>query len=312
MPSKAAMTMNERIWNASVPTIPGTYREPTISEACLIGVESWIRCRDKHLRNLLGSVRGRLPPRPEDEGSVKQPPVDDPTPPDSGGAQSSLAGIPLPSTLVAASSTSIDMSGAKTPVIPTRPRSRGPPLGNATVGESPQTPLPKRTRATVHQMDDLNMSATIAEVTEVCEEPQLDRKTLASSDHACSTWFLCRHGARMVPLQHLQENGVYDKLDLPQGIKPTTARPKRDSLSEATNRSSVDRRTSTVRHQSPPRCVNYWRWHCRWGWPWLSGIALKLSSRHPSSKRATYGSHPRWKLQWNLDGDGVCSRPCRV
>ena len=68
------------------------------------------------------------------------------------------------------------------------------------------------------------MVAAIAEVTEVFEGPQVDWKTVASSDHAGSTWFMRRHGARMVRLQHLQAHGVYEELSLPQGIKPLSLR----------------------------------------------------------------------------------------
>ena len=58
-----------------------------------------------------GAAQGRSPLRPEDESSAKQPPVDDPTPPDPGGAQSSPAGIPFLSTPVATSSSAFDTSG---------------------------------------------------------------------------------------------------------------------------------------------------------------------------------------------------------
>ena len=44
-PPKAAVTMNEPIWNAPLPTIPSAYREPT-SETCRSGVESRIRRHD--------------------------------------------------------------------------------------------------------------------------------------------------------------------------------------------------------------------------------------------------------------------------
>ena len=97
--------------------------------------------------NPAGAVRGRSPPRPEDESFANQPRTEDPTPPDPGGAQASLAGIPPPSTPFATSSSAVDVAAAKTPVRPTTTRSQGPPLGNATIGEPPQTPLRKRTRA---------------------------------------------------------------------------------------------------------------------------------------------------------------------
>ena len=68
------------------------------------------------------------------------------------------------------------------------------------------------------------MVAGIAEVTGICEEPQLDRKTVASSDHAGSTWFTRRHGARMVHVQHLQEHRVHEELDLLPRVKPLSVR----------------------------------------------------------------------------------------
>ena len=68
------------------------------------------------------------------------------------------------------------------------------------------------------------MVAGIADVTEVCEEPQLDWKTVASSDHVGSMWFMRHRGARMVHVQHLQEHRVYDELDLPPRVKPLAVR----------------------------------------------------------------------------------------
>ena len=67
--------------------------------------------------------------------------------------------------------------------------------------ESSQTPLPKRTRAIGDAMDDFNMVAA-------CEEAQLDWKTVASTGHVGTTWFMRRHGARTVHLQDLQEYRV--------------------------------------------------------------------------------------------------------
>ena len=81
----------------------------------------------------------------------------------------------------------------------TRPRSPGPLLGSTMVGESPQTPLPKRTRA-------IDLVAAIAEVTEVCEEPPLEWKTVASSDHVRSTWCMRLHGAPMVHYKRTNES----------------------------------------------------------------------------------------------------------
>ena len=145
---KVAVTMNVPIWNALLPTIPGAYREPSLGPT---GTTPWLASRggteaapDAATKSEKpGVVHERSPLRPEDESSAKQPRVDDPTLPDPGSTLSSLAGIPLPSTPVATSSASLDMSGAQTQVRPTKPRSPGPPLGSTTVGESPQTPLPK-------------------------------------------------------------------------------------------------------------------------------------------------------------------------
>ena len=68
------------------------------------------------------------------------------------------------------------------------------------------------------------MIATIAEITEVCEEPQPDWESMASSENVGSTWSRRRHGARMVHLGHLREHKVYEELDLPQGIRPLSIR----------------------------------------------------------------------------------------
>ena len=52
---------------------------------------------------------------------------------------------------------------------------------------------------------------------ENCEEPQLDWKTVVSSDHVGATWFMRNHGVRMVHLQQFQEQRVHEGLDLPLG-----------------------------------------------------------------------------------------------
>ena len=127
--------------DAPLPTTRSAYREPPPRPA---GGESKAGSQattasEKPAR----AVRGRSPPRPEDECSAKQPRVDDPTLPDPRGAQSPAAGIRLPPTPVATSWTSFDMPGAKTPVRPTRPKSSGPPLGSTMAVESPQTALPE-------------------------------------------------------------------------------------------------------------------------------------------------------------------------
>ena len=81
----------------------------------------------------------------------------------------------------------------------------------------------KKLRSAIGEDDD-NMVATIAEITEVCEEQQPDWESLASSENVGSTWSMRRHDARMVHLGHLREHKVYEESDLPQGIKPLSIR----------------------------------------------------------------------------------------
>ena len=73
-------------------------------------------------------------------------------------------------------------------------------------------------------VDDSDMVAAIAEVTEVREEPQPDWEALTSSDNVGLTWFMRGQDARMVHLGHLREHRVHDELDLPQGVKPLSIR----------------------------------------------------------------------------------------
>ena len=136
-------------------------------------------------------VQERPPLEPDGERAAKTPrrDVEDTSMPDPGGAPSSSS--------AAASSTPLD-PGETTPARPTRPRSPDPPIG-----ESLATPLPKRLRSA--SVDDSGMVAALAEVTEMCEEPQPDWEALASSDNVGSTWFIRRYGARMVHLAHLRE-----------------------------------------------------------------------------------------------------------
>ena len=68
------------------------------------------------------------------------------------------------------------------------------------------------------------MVAAQAEVTEVCEEPQRDWEAMASSENVGSTWFMRRHGARMVHLGHLREHRVCEELDLPKRVQPLSIR----------------------------------------------------------------------------------------
>ena len=84
------------------------------------------------------------------------------------------------------------------------------------------TAVPKGLRSV--NVDDSGVVAALAEVTEVCEEPQPDWEALASSENVGSTWFIRRPGARMVRLGHLREHRVYEELDLPQGLKPLSVR----------------------------------------------------------------------------------------
>ena len=111
--------------------------------------------------------------------------------------QKNHEGMPDPrgassSSTAAASSTPPDPCET-TPARRTRQRSPDPPIG-----VSPATPLPKRSRSV--NVDDKDMVAAIAEVTEVCEEPQTDWEALASRENIGSTRFMHRHGARMVHL----------------------------------------------------------------------------------------------------------------
>ena len=88
------------------------------------------------------------------------------------------------------------------------------------------------------------MFAAVAEVTGVCEERQPDWGALASSENADSTWLMRRHGARMVHLGHLREHGVYEKLDLPQGVKPLLTRWVDKADCHTTRRGSLQEGTS--------------------------------------------------------------------
>ena len=101
------------------------------------------------------------------------------------------------SSTAAASSTPPD-SCETPPAGPTRQRSPYPPIG-----ESPATPLPKILRSV--NVDDSDMVATIAE-------------------NVGSTWFMRRHGARMVHLGHLREHRVHEELDLSHGVKTLSRR----------------------------------------------------------------------------------------
>ena len=161
------------------------------------------------------------------------------------------------------------------------------------------------------------MVAAIAEVTEVCDNPQLDWETVASSDHVGSTWFLRHHRARLVHLQHLQEHRVYEELDLPLEVKPLSVRwVDKDNYSTAkarlTDGGNEQELTGPENFfcatHNKLRCVSCWWWHSRW--PWQLGTAHKPFSEHP--RRATYKSHTRWKRQWSLDEHGIYIKPCQV
>ena len=141
---------------------------------------------------------------PDDEATKRSPMDEESTSmPNPGSASSSSTAAPDPC--------------VTTPVRQTTPRSPGPP--ESVTEKSLVSPLPKKLLSAIGEDDD-NMEATIAEITEVCEEPQPDWESLASSENVGSTWSTRRHGVRMVHLGHLREHKVYDELDLPQGIKP--------------------------------------------------------------------------------------------
>ena len=134
------------------------------------------------------------------------------------------------------------------------------------------------------------MVAAIAGVTEDCEEPQLDWKTVASIDHVGSTWFMRCHGAHMVHLQHLQGHRVYEELDLPPGVKPLSVRwVDKDDYSTAKARLTARGQEQELTgqenfHSATPRSATLRRLL------WRSEIALKLFSKHQSSRSAMYGS----------------------
>ena len=81
-----------------------------LSQARRRGAERRVGCEDSIHANETRNWRERTVMM-GDESSANRPRVDDPTPPDPGGARSSSAGIPVPSTLVATSSSSVDTSG---------------------------------------------------------------------------------------------------------------------------------------------------------------------------------------------------------
>ena len=155
-----------------------------------------------------------------------------------------------------------------TPVRQTRPRSPDPPE-NVT-GKSLVSPLPKKLRSAIGEDDD-SMIAKIAETTEVCEEPQPDWESLASSENAASTWSMRRHGARMVHLGHLREQ-VYEELDLLQGIRPLSIRwVDKDDYHTAKSRLTAGGYEQELTGQENfhsatprPRCVCCWSWLRLW------------------------------------------------
>ena len=158
--------------------------------------------------------------------------------------------------------------------------------------KSPQTPLPKRTRAIGDAMDDLNMVAAIAEVTEVCDNPQLDWETVVSSDHVGSTWYMRHHRARLVHLQHLQEHRVHEELDLPLEVKPLSVRwVDKDNYSTAKARLTDGGNEQEVTGpenffcatHNKLRCVSCWWWHSRW--PWQLGLRTSLSPSTREERR---------------------------
>ena len=196
-PPKAVVgERNEPIWNAPLPSMPSACREPPPRPAAL------------DTKSISDKPEMQEVPLPDsdDEAAKHVPrwmrrahPVPNP-----GGASSS-------------SSTAAPGPCVTTPVRQTRPRSPGP--SESMTEKSLVSPLPKKLLSAIGEDDD-NVVATIAEITEVCEEPQPDWESLASSENVGSTWSVRQHGARMVHLGHLREHKVYEVLDLPQGLKP--------------------------------------------------------------------------------------------
>ena len=200
-PPKAAVgERNEPIWNAPLPAVPSAYREPPRSAA-------------RDAKNMPDKPEVQEIPLPDsDDEAAKRSlmDVESTSVPNPWGASSSSS-----SSAVATHSTPPDPC-VTTPVRPTRPRSLGP--SESVTGKSLVSPVPKTLRSAVGE-DDAHMWATIAEITEVCEEPQPDWESLASSENVGSTCSMRRHGARMVHLRHLREHKVYEELDLPHGVK---------------------------------------------------------------------------------------------
>ena len=157
------------------------------------------------------------------------------------------------------------------------------------------------------------MVAAIAEVTEDCEEPQLDWKTVASIDHVGSTWFMRCHGARMVHLQQLQEHRVYEELDFPPGVKSLSVRwVDKDDYSTAKARLTARGQEQELTgqenfHSATPRSATLRRLL------WWLGIALKLSSKAPIlEKRDVWVTLPVGSGSGTWGEHGVCSRHCQA
>ena len=173
-PPKAVVgEKNEPIWNAPLPAVPSAYREPPPRPAAL-GATSM---SDK-------PEMQEVPLPDSDDEAAKHTPMDEESTsmPNPGGASSSSTAAPDPC--------------VTTPVRQTTPRLPGPP--ESVTEKSLVSPLPKKLLSAIGEDDD-NMEATIAEITEVCEEPQPDWESLASSENVGSTWSTRRHGARMAP-----------------------------------------------------------------------------------------------------------------
>ena len=188
-PKAAAGERNEPIWNAPLPAMPNAIREPPTRS-----VDS--KARSETVGDAMSTPgKSDVQERPDDARGCKNH--------EGNRCLTQEAHPPDPC--------------ETTPARPTRTRSPNPPIG-----ESPATPPPKRLRSV--NVDDSGMVAAQAGVTELCEEPQPDWEAVASSENVGSTWFMRRHGARMVHLGHLREHRVYKELDLPQGVKPLSIR----------------------------------------------------------------------------------------
>ena len=147
----------EPIWNAPLPEMPSACREPPPRPAAP-DAKSTSDKPEMH----------EVPLPDSDDEAAKRSPMDEESTP-----------VPNPGSASSSSSTAAPDPCVTTPVRQARPRSPDP--SENVVGKSLVSPLPKKLRSAVGEDDD-NMTATIAEITEVCEEPQPDWESLASNE----------------------------------------------------------------------------------------------------------------------------------